>query len=403
MNRIINIAYTFLGNITAALIKWLILILIVRLMNPEAVGFYTFAIALTSPIMLFSNMRLRTRYIVENIDFNDLMKIRYILDVISMIIIFVTTYLFMNDYIYIVILIALTKALDLSSELYYGILQKKENFKLIGMMMVGKNIGIIIVFACILISTKNLYFSLIGQIFIQFIWLILVERKALKYTVKATSQELKSKKKLFIMFLTGLPLGVVQLLNSYNILIPRYLIENFLSLKDVGIFASISYLLTIMDLFMNAISQNFITSIKESVNKNEIKKLKKFMNKHVLMSSLMLGIVTFTATYLFGEKVIYLLYGNDYAKESAILVVISLSIIFNFQSWMFDSTLMALKVYNAQLIISFITLIVSVVSSVILISIYGLIGAAISVVIITMIQACVKYIIVNIKIKKLGY
>lgn len=403
MNRIINIAYTFLGNITAALIKWLILILIVRLMNPEAVGFYTFAIALTSPIMLFSNMRLRTRYIVENIDFNDLMKIRYILDVISMIIIFVTTYLFMNDYIYIVILIALTKALDLNSELYYGILQKKENFKLIGMMMVGKNIGIIIVFACILISTKNLYFSLIGQIFIQFIWLILVERKALKYTVKATSQELKSKKILFIMFLTGLPLGVVQLLNSYNILIPRYLIENFLSLKDVGIFASISYLLTIMDLFMNAISQNFITSIKESVNKNEIKKLKKFMNKHVLMSSLMLGIVTFTATYLFGEKVIYLLYGNDYAKESAILVVISLSIIFNFQSWMFDSTLMALKVYNAQLIISFITLIVSVVSSVILISIYGLIGAAISVVIITMIQACVKYIIVNIKIKKLGY
>ncbi|MHD0449428.1 oligosaccharide flippase family protein [Staphylococcus cohnii] len=403
MNRIINIAYTFLGNITAALIKWLILILIVRLMNPEAVGFYTFAIALTSPIMLFSNMRLRTRYIVENIDFNDLMKIRYILDVISMIIIFVTTYLFMNDYIYIVILIALTKALDLSSELYYGILQKNENFKLIGMMMVGKNIGIIIVFACILILTKNLYFSLIGQIFIQFIWLILVERKALKYTVKATSQELKSKKILFTMFLTGLPLGVVQLLNSYNILIPRYLIENFLSLKDVGIFASISYLLTIMDLFMNAISQNFITSIKESVNKNEMRKLKKFMNKHVLMSSFMMGIVTFTATYLFGEKVIYLLYGNDYAKESSILVVISLSIIFNFQSWMFDSTLMALKVYNAQLIISFITLIISVVSSVILISIYGLIGAAISVVIITMIQACVKYIIVNIKIKKLGY
>src|SRR5699024_3440422 len=403
MNRIINIAYTFLGNITAALIKWLILILIVRLMNPEAVGFYTFAIALTSPIMLFSNMRLRTRYIVENIDFNDLMKIRYILDVISMIIIFVTTYLFMNDYIYIVILIALTKALDLSSELYYGILQKNENFKLIGMMMVGKNIGIIIVFACILILTKNLYFSLIGQIFIRFIWLILVERKALKYTVKATSQELKSKKILFTMFLTGLPLGVVQLLNSYNILIPRYLIENFLSLKDVGIFASISYLLTIMDLFMNAISQNFITSIKESVNKNEMRKLKKFMNKHVLMSSFMMGIVTFTATYLFGEKVIYLLYGNDYAKESSILVVISLSIIFNFQSWMFDSTLMALKVYNAQLIISFITLIISVVSSVILISIYGLIGAAISVVIITMIQACVKYIIVNIKIKKLGY
>lgn len=400
MNKLKNIAYTFIGNIISALVKWLILILIVRLMNPEMVGFYTFAIALTSPIMLFSNMRLRIRYVVEEIDFNDLMKIRYILDVISMIIILTITYLFLNDYFYVVILISLTKVLDLSSELYYGILQKVENFKLISLMMIGKNIGIIIIFACILIITKNLYFSLLGQIFIQIIWLKLVEKKSLKYSLNDSSQNKNSKKLVIVIFLTGLPLGIVQLLNSYNILIPRYIIENLLSLKAVGIFASISYLLTIMDLFMNAISQNFISSIKEAANRNEIVKLRNFINKQVLLSSFILGIVTFTASYFFGEKVIYLIYGKDYAQESTILVVVSLSIIFNFQSWMFDATLMALKIYNAQLIMSIITLVISIASSVILISKYELIGAASAVVIITMSQACLKYIIVNIKIKK---
>lgn len=68
--------------------------------------------------------------------------------------------------------------------------------------------------------------------------------------------------KIDFIFLAGLPLGIVQLLNSYNILIPRYVIENILDVKLVGVFASISYLLTIIDLFMNAISQNIIVRIK---------------------------------------------------------------------------------------------------------------------------------------------
>ena len=52
MKKIINIAYTFVGNMVEAFIKWLLLILIVRFTNPEMVGYYTFAIALTSPVML---------------------------------------------------------------------------------------------------------------------------------------------------------------------------------------------------------------------------------------------------------------------------------------------------------------------------------------------------------------
>ena len=49
-----NIGYTFIGNVAFSLVKWLILILIVRLTNPEDVGGYTFAMALTAPIILFT-------------------------------------------------------------------------------------------------------------------------------------------------------------------------------------------------------------------------------------------------------------------------------------------------------------------------------------------------------------
>ena len=56
----------FLGNAFFSFVKWLILILTVRLTTPEQVGSYTYAVALTTPIMLFANMRIRLRYVVED-------------------------------------------------------------------------------------------------------------------------------------------------------------------------------------------------------------------------------------------------------------------------------------------------------------------------------------------------
>ena len=109
MKNIINIAYTFVGNMIGAFIKWLLLILIVRFTNPEMVGYYTFAIALTSPVMLFANMRLRLRYVVEDdLYFKDLKKLRLILDVLCTVIIILITVIFLRDYLLITLLIAIS-------------------------------------------------------------------------------------------------------------------------------------------------------------------------------------------------------------------------------------------------------------------------------------------------------
>ena len=88
MKKLKNIGYTFIGNVIFSFIKWLILILVVRLTTPEQVGSYTFAVALTTPIMLFSNMRLRLRYVVEDdLSFKNARLLRNLLNILSIIII----------------------------------------------------------------------------------------------------------------------------------------------------------------------------------------------------------------------------------------------------------------------------------------------------------------------------
>ncbi|MEX5979508.1 oligosaccharide flippase family protein [Staphylococcus haemolyticus] len=388
-----NLSYTFLGNAFFSFVKWLILILTVRLTTPEQVGSYTYAVALTTPIMLFANMRIRLRYVVEDdISFKNLHTLRNILNVLSLIIIVIIGMSLHKEYLIFMILVACTKILDLQSELYYAILHKKQNFKYISLLQIGKSLIIIVPFAITIFIFKSVLIGLIIQIVAQFVWLILFESKVTKLISKNNEVSL-NKKLIFYIFLAGLPLGIVQLLNSYNILIPRYVIENILDVKLVGVFASISYLLTIIDLFMNAISQNIIVRIKNAILNKDYNTLYKYTNSYLLITSLIMGLIIIIPIYLLKDIIIGVIYGSYYQNYSNIFVIIAISIIFNFQSWIFDTTLMAFKVYKLQLIASIINFIVSIFSSIVLIKSYGLMGAAISVVIINFSQSIIKYLI----------
>lgn len=405
-HKLANLIYTFVGNATFAFIKWLILILIVRLTDMEQVGVYTFSIALTAPIVLLVNMRLRVRYVVEdNLSFSHLTRLRNLLNVISLLIISIITLLFFEKYFIVVLLVAITKLLDLNSDLYYAVYHKKSMFKNISLLMIFKSLLIIIVFGTTLLVTKNLIASIVSQVITQVIWLFFAERRTTNQISISPISPVNFKSSNAIIwgiFLASIPLGFVQLLNSYNVLIPRYLIENKLSISAIGIFAAISYLLTIVDLFMNAISQNFIINIKNKIKNNKLLELKRFITINVISISLVFGGIIVTLSALFGNQIIFLIYGEGYANKSYILVVISFSIIFTFQSWMYDTTLMALENYKVQLIAPLFTLAVSIIASYLLISNYGLLGAAISIVCITFTQAIVKLIVILFILERKG-
>ncbi|MEB5677410.1 polysaccharide biosynthesis C-terminal domain-containing protein [Mammaliicoccus sciuri] len=393
-----NIIYTFSGNLVVAFVKWLILIIIVRSSNPQDVGYYTFAIAITAPFILFINMRLRLRFIVENLDFSVIKKLRSVLNIICIVVIFIVAYIFYSEYIYYILIIGFSKILDLNSEVYYAVLHKKEKYKTISQMMISKSILIILAFSFSLFITKNVIISLIIQVVIQGMFLYIIERRSLKHL---EFSNFKYPWKVYLnVFLIGLPLGFVQLLNSYNILIPRYIIEHKLTLDLVGIFASISYLLTIVDLFMNAISQNIIIEIKNKVKTKSFEDLENFLRKKVSLISITLGLILIFMIHLFGTSVLVIVYGEQYEDYGYLLTILSISFIFNFQSWIYDTTIMAFEAYRLQLISSIITLLVSIVISYFLISNYGIAGASISIVIITLTQSLLKRIILINMLKK---
>ncbi|WP_206749222.1 lipopolysaccharide biosynthesis protein, partial [Staphylococcus simulans] len=144
-----------------------------------------------------------------------------------------------------------------------------------------------------------------------------------------------------------------------------------------------------------------IVSIKSKIKNNQFSKLRKFILRDVLISSVVLGGVVVITSYLFGDKIINIIYGSGYADKSYILTIVAISIIFNFQGWMYDTTLMALERYKIQLFASFITLLASITASLLLIPNYGLLGASLAIVVITFIQSTIKLVVImSIMIKK---
>jgi len=398
MKKLKNLSFTFLGNASLAFSKWVILILIVKITNTEEVGRYTFSIALTSPLLLLINMRLRTRYVVEdNLKFKDLKKIRLLLSLLILLLIAIFGFIAYRDLMIYMILISLIRIMEMQSDLYYAIYHRISDFQRIGKIQFFRSMITILVFALTIFITRDVKIALMSQLVFHVIWLFGIERKSKLLIKEEYTTNILT---LWAIFLAGVPLAFVQLINSYNIYIPRYFIEGVLSIELVGIFAAISYLLTIVDLFMNAMSQNIILDLKEYISKNQFKQLKKFILIKMPVISLILIIVLPMMIFIVGEDIINIIYGSEYSKYYLVLVIISISISFNFLSWMYDTTLMALKIYKSQIYISILTFLVSLTTSYYLINGFGIYGAAFSIVIINFSQMIFKFILAFYFIRK---
>jgi len=398
VQKIKNYIFTLIGNVSISFSKWVILILIVRLTNMEEVGRYTFAIAITTPIILFVNMRLRVRYIVEDLNFYDVKKLRYYLSVVVLLLISLIGVIFYDELLIYMCLITLIKIAELQSDLYYAIYHKLADFKAISIQQTIRSIFTVLIFGLGLYISEDIILALTMQVIFHITWLIIVERKAESLLNHNKSKE--SKQNIRTIFIIGLPLAIVQVINSYNVLIPRYFIEHFVSVEILGVFAAISYLLTIVDLFMNAISQNIILDIKDSIKNYKYKEINRLIFLKAPAVSLILLIFMPTITYITGKKVIEIIYGSDYSNYYLILVIVSLSISFNLLSWIYDTTLMAFKRYKQQLHVSLLTLVVSVSVSFYFIYFWGVYGAAIAITIISFTQMSLKLLILNLAIKK---
>ncbi|WP_343033674.1 lipopolysaccharide biosynthesis protein [Alkalicoccus luteus] len=394
-------SWIFGANLVVAFTKWLIIIIIARILTPTDVGAYALAFAIGAPITLFANMKLRSLFITEDSkSFSDYLYSRCILNFAAFILLMLIATIIYPQHFYIIFLVGLMKILDLQSDMYYALPHKEGNMNIIGKLMIVKHVFTLFIFLVCVLITNNLIHSLFSQLIAQLLFLYSVEKKYIstKYTLNNESFDTS---KILSVIVVGIPLGLVQMMTSFNASFPRFLLEFYESTEVLGYFSVIIYVLLIGNMMMNAISQTFLPYLYNKIKKFEYYHFHKLIFVKLSLFSMFLGIILFLLSHFFGEGFLFIVYGENYAQYSDVLTLMSIALAINIVSWNFDTALLAMRYISIQPKIIFIVLIISLIIGYILINKYGIYGATYTIIIANLLHLILRVFFVKIRLNML--
>lgn len=371
-----NISWTFLSNIVLAGVKWLMLIALAKWLAPTDVGYYALGLAVASPLTFFANMKLRTLFVsADTPHYTAYATARNIVGIIVMLILFVIAYVLYYDAWLIIILIGMSKMLDLVSDFMYALPHREQHMARISKIIIAKQVTLMVAFMITLLLTYNLIWTLFIQLVIQFIWL------GIEYVVFVRQYDFdrtRNRALTWRILSLGIPLGVTQLVVSFNSFLPRYVLEYFTDAETLGYFAAIAYITVIANIVMGAISQNYLHVFKNQHDREDYKDLERTLYVDLGSIAVILSGVTFLISLFIGKFVLTFLYGAAYAQYDWVLMLLSGCLFFNALNWNIDTALTSVGIVKRQLYFVVIASGISIPVTILLIYAFGIKGAALA-------------------------
>ncbi len=125
-----NFSWTFAGNVIASGCGWAMLVALAKLGTAETVGRFALGLAVTTPVILFSNLQLRTIQATDaerKYPFRDYFGLRLVMLALALAgivgIVFFSSY--QPELALTVIVIGVGKGIDAVSDVIYGLLQQR--------------------------------------------------------------------------------------------------------------------------------------------------------------------------------------------------------------------------------------------------------------------------------------
>jgi O-antigen/teichoic acid export membrane protein len=393
-----NFLWIFFGNIVYSCSQWGILILLAKLGSPEIVGQFVLALAITTPVIIFSNMGLRSVQATDakyEFIFANYFGLRLFTTFFALLLI-VGIALISGYRIKVTILImivAVAKAIESISDVFFGLLQKNERMDRIGkslmikgpLSLVGMGVGIYF--------TENIFWGAFGLAIAWIVILlsydirsaILINRKVTNFRGFTLSEFRKEKllwpkweiNDLLRLSWIALPLGIVGILDSLKYNLPRYIIEGILGERELGIFAAIAYIMVAGNTIVLALGQSCVPRLAKYYALKEKGEFSKLLVK-LLGIGLMLGCGGVIVAIVYGNEILTLLYGSEYAMQKIFVWLMAAAGVTYLSSFM-GFGLTAARYFRSQMVLLLFVIIFLTLTCLWLIPSWNLLGGAVAI------------------------
>ncbi|WP_254512676.1 lipopolysaccharide biosynthesis protein [Anatilimnocola floriformis] len=401
-----NAAWLLVGNAMFAFGQYGVVILIARWGTAEMLGRFALATAIVTPIVLLSNCALRTIQATDvqsQFTFGDYAGFRLVgLTLTIAVVAGIGTRYDLATW-QLLLAVLLGKVLESIGDLLQGALQRRERMDVVGFSQLIKGIGSLTVFAVGFAFTGNVFAALIAAAVVSGAFVIGYDLPAAwsEWRLDLGASEVRkhvlprlSLTQQYSLAKLALPMGVTVMLGSLLVSIPRFVIEGSLGAAELGVFAALSWLTLLGNLFASAVAHASLPPMSRYYAAGQTEKLQNYLNTLLLWGTIG-GAVACLATALAARPIVALILGHEYAQHSFTLLLLVASMGVGLAICFLDHALYAARKFQVQVPLNIVGCLATAAGCWLAVPRYGLPGVAATICLVSIALAGSRWIIVQ--------
>ncbi|WP_169507188.1 oligosaccharide flippase family protein [Pleomorphomonas koreensis] len=371
-----NTIWMMAGNTYYSLCQWLVLVIIARFGGTKDVGVFTLGLAITTPVVMFFALGMRTILATDTRqerDFSAYFLVKTITSIGVLVVCFGIALWFSQGKWLVIFIVAISKTIESISDMCYGYAQQDQRLDRVAISLIVRGTLSTSLLAIIYMETNDLAASVCAYTASWLFILFIYDRKNLPETPLHFDKQVAAGMR--SLFQIGLPLGITGLMGLLGPNIPRYVLENAYGAEALGVFSGMAYFITIGNIPVMALGQSLVPILANYHEKKEHKSFFSLVLK-ALASILVMGLLGIAAAYLLGAFVLNLVYGPEFATRADVLPLIAIAAAIGYLGNILGYTVSAAKIYIAQAPAFAFVALTSLCCALVLIPRFGVEGAA---------------------------
>jgi O-antigen/teichoic acid export membrane protein len=399
----LNFSWNLAGNVVYSLCQWGVLISAAKLLTTEAVGQLTLALAITAPVIIFTNLGLRPAQATDvrsEFDFADYFGLRVVGSAVALVVIagICAATGFGGETAVVILLVGFGKAVEAQSQIIYGLCQLSERMDFVAKSLVLRGIASLAAMLAAFVWTGSLAAGVLAQAVawsLIFAFYDLEVGRRLTSPAPPTASEPEgagsvparaalrprwNPERLFRLARLVLPLGFVGLLGSLYMNLPRYFVAEHLGLEQLGFFGALMYILIAGNYVIQALGQAAVSRLARHYAGSDRSEFVRLLLRLAAVGIVLGGgglIVALAA----GREILSILYTPEYSEYSDVFVLIMWAALIRFTASMLQYGLTAARRFRIHLVNQIVVTTVAIVACFALIEPYGLVGAGYAVIV----------------------
>lgn len=379
----VSISWAFAGNAVYAACQWIVFVLLVRSLQLSDAGTFAYWLAVTGPVFILANARLRNVLatgVSSPGDFGDYLRARLLTTVGALVIVLLLGAALAGDRASLLVLVCVgcAKSFDALSDICHGLFQRELDMRSAAIGLITNGILSVTLVAGSLAVWPSLTLASAGYAAASLLALLFcdlprvrrrrpgLERLAATGATGAAARLLRR----------AAPLGLSSAVGSLQTFLPRYVVAIYLGPAALAVFTALAYIPTLGNLLANAIAQAALPVLAADLRGAAATYRKRV--RTLVQSGVALGLAGLLGVVLAGRPLLAAIYGADVAGHHDILLWLMIAAAASYAFLFLGTATTARARYGAQLAISAGALLTVATAVVPLVGRYGLRGAALA-------------------------